>query len=242
MRAILLPIMHRLRQWDISTSARVDRFIANSNVVANRIEKYYRREVDVIHPPVSLGKQEESDKKSSIVVRDDFYLFVGELVDYKRVDLAIEACEKLGKKLCVVGDGRRSTKLQNLAKSKNVEFLGRVSDAQLYQLMMSAKCLLFPGEEDFGMVPVEALLCGLPVIAFASGGALDIIGRDTKLGVLFDKANSSSLADAINLFEAKFSLDRNYLRRSAKKFEPKIFRKKFVQVVSDEFSKRAKYD
>ncbi|HEX5226540.1 MAG TPA: glycosyltransferase [Bryobacteraceae bacterium] len=176
-RALMTPLTHYLRLWDYASAARVDEFVANSENVRRRIQKTYRRESHVVRPPVAV---EQFYWKPA----EDFYLVVSELVPYKRVELAIRAFNRLGRKLRVAGDGPEYKTLRRLAGS-NIEFCGRVSDAELRELFARCRAFLMPGEEDFGMTMVEALASGKPVIAFARGGALEIVPDFG--GLLYDR-------------------------------------------------------
>src|SRR5262249_4672257 len=155
-----------LRLWDVSSAARVDQFIANSEFVAKRIAAYYGRDSVVIHPPVDTAGEDAARADS---LRKPYYLVAGELVAYKRVDLAIEAANALGLRLVVAGEGEQRRRLQAMA-GPTIEFTGRVGDAEFRSLLAGARALVFPGLEDFGIVPVEALACGTPLIAYARGG------------------------------------------------------------------------
>ncbi|MEH6676982.1 glycosyltransferase, partial [Phenylobacterium sp.] len=164
-----MPLLtHYLRIWDTTSSARVDKFIANSRHVAARIDKYYRRDADVIPPPVDVENFTSSPSTG------DYYLWVGEITQYKRPDIAVEAFRKLGRRLVIIGDGEERKKLEAGAPA-NIEFRGRTSTEELRQTLQECRALIFPGEEDFGIVPVEAMAAGRPVIAFGSGGALDSV-------------------------------------------------------------------
>lgn len=187
------PILHKMRLWDRVAAERVDHFIANSNYISKRIAKYYGRESDVIYPPVDLGKFSVGYGER------DYYVAVGRLIPYKRFDLVVEAFNKLGKPLKIVGDGPEMAKLKRKAK-KNVEFLGRVGDKDLQEIYQGAKALIFPQIEDFGIVPLEAIACGTPVIAYGRGGALETV-IDGVSGVFFDEQTGESLAKAVSKFE-----------------------------------------
>ena len=191
-RAAMMPIANYLRLWDYSTAARVDRFLANSANVRQRIWKTYRREADVVHPPVDVA---------SCYWRpaSDYFLAVSELVEYKRIDVAVRAFSRTGRRLVVAGDGPEYRRLRALA-APNVEFTGRVSDAVLHDLFARARAFVMPGEEDFGMTPVEALASGKPVIALARGGALETVPPYG--GIFFDEPSEDSLLDALGRFDA----------------------------------------
>jgi glycosyltransferase involved in cell wall biosynthesis len=230
-RAVFDHVAHRLRQWDVTSAARVDRFVANSAFVANRIQRYYGRSADVIHPPVSL----DTFRPVANPTRD-FYLIAGEIVPYKRVDLAIEAFRGLNCKLVIAGRGSAAAKLQRHAPD-NVEFMGRVSDDELAGLYANCRALVFPGEEDFGLVPLEVMASGRPVIAYGSGGALESV-KDLETGLFFRQHTVESLRDAITRFElieSKFRPER--LRAHAEGYSEANFRAKFRQIVDSELSR-----
>lgn len=169
-------LLHYMRIWDVASSNRVDYFIANSNEVKKRIQKHYKREAVVINPPVRCNLFNISN------VDGDYYLVLSRLVGYKRFDLAVEACKNLNKKLIVIGEGPEREKLEKLANgNENIKFLGRLPDEEVKKYMAECKALIFPGEEDFGIVPVEAQSCGRPVIAYGKGGVLDsVINRKNR--------------------------------------------------------------
>ena len=215
LRLILPPLLSRLRREDAIGAARVDRFVANSMHVANRIRKYYRRSAVVVHPPVDVEPFLACERAPG-----DDYLVVSRLVPYKRVDLAVAACSRLGRPLVVVGDGRSLERLQAIA-GPSVSFVGHVGDRRLRELMASCRALLFPGEEDFGMVPVEAQAAGVPVIAYGAGGALETV-LDGRTGVFFREQTVDCLCEAIEHFE-RLSLDPDEGRRQALAFAPEHF-------------------
>ena len=203
-RPIFALTAHRLRQWDYATAARVDAFVCNSQYVASRIRKFYRRDATVIYPPVEVKAAEVSSEV------EDYYLAAGRLVGYKRFDLAVAACNALGRRLKVIGNGPDMEKLRRMA-GRGVEFLGSVSEAEKNRAFARCRALLFPGEEDFGMVPVEAQAHGRPVVALGSGGVLETVrGLEDEgctrvaqpTGVLFAEPTADALADAIQRFEA----------------------------------------
>lgn len=215
-RMIVLPLISYLRVWDVSSSSRVHSFIASSNYVAQRIKKYYGRESQVIYPPVDTDYFLPGEGKG-----EDYFLIVSALVPYKKIDLAIEVFKKKKEKLLIVGDGPDLKKLKKMA-SKNVLFLGSVSDQKLLGLYQNAKAFLFPGIEDFGIAPLEAQACGLPVIAFGKGGALETV-KDGETGILFYKQTIDSLADAIDRFQ-NMEFNKSEIRRWAEKFSYQNFK------------------
>lgn len=229
-RAAFSLMAHYTRQWHVSTAARVDRFAANSQHVAARIRKYYRRESTVIHPPVDISVGYVSGKT------DDEYLVVSRLVSYKRVDLAIEACNRLGRRLRVAGTGPEYKRLRKLA-GPTVEFLGRIDDGSLHEAYAHCRALLFPAEEDFGIVPVEAQSFGRPVIAYGRGGALETViglqpGIDVQAatGIFFHQQTVEALVGAITAFESNESLFcRTFIRAHTEHFSRERFIEEFTQ-------------
>jgi glycosyltransferase involved in cell wall biosynthesis len=193
-RLILALCITRLRLWDQASSLRVDRFVANSNYVASRIGRYYRRTAHVIHPPVDVDDFALSE------IRGDYYLITGRHVGYKRLDLAIAACNALGRRLVITGDGPETPRLRALA-GPTIDFVGRCSFDALKRYYAEARAFLMPGEEDFGIAPVEAMASGRPVIAFARGGATETV-VDGKTGLFFREQSAASLGDAILAYEA----------------------------------------
>lgn len=188
---LLLP---GLRRWDVLSAQRVDRIVANSHYVARRVRKYWRREAAVVHPPVNTRAFVPRDSTGG-----DHYLCFGRLTCYKRVDLAVQACTRLRRPLVVIGDGEERRRLEAIA-GPNVQFLGRQDDAAVRELLSRSRALLFPGEEDFGIVPVEAMSAGVPVIAYGRGGARETV-VDGKTGLLFAEQTSAALEEAILRFE-----------------------------------------
>lgn len=215
-------LLGAIREWDRRTSDRVTHFIAISKTVQDRIRECYGRDSVVIYPPVDTEFY-----TPSAVPREDFFLVVSALAPYKRFDLAIEACRKLGKKLVVIGSGQDAAKLRATA-GPGIEFLGWQPDEVIRDHLRRAKALLFPGEEDFGIVPLEAQACGCPVIAFGRGGATETVralgdGPDPT-GVLFDEQTVESLAEAIERFE-----------RDADRFDPRAARRQAMRFRKDRF-------
>jgi glycosyltransferase involved in cell wall biosynthesis len=200
-RLLMRPLARNLRMWDFASAARVDRFIANSANVQQRIWKTYRRESTVVHPPVAV---------ETFFYRppEDFFLMVSELVGYKRLDYAIQHFSRTGRKLRVVGDGPEYRSLKRLAGS-SVEFSGRVAASDLRELYARSRALVMPGEEDFGITMVEALASGKPVIALGRGGACEIVAQEDQLGgILYESPTGEDLEDALIRFE---SIDHEFL-------------------------------
>jgi glycosyltransferase involved in cell wall biosynthesis len=226
---------HYMRLWDYAAAARVDYFVANSWNVAGRIGKHYRRKATVINPPVDVCAGYISPEV------DDYYLTVGQLVDYKRVDLAIEACNRLGRPLRVIGEGEEFERLRTLA-GPTVKFLGHLPDQELRENYARCRALLFPGEEDFGIVPVEAQSFGRPVIAFGRGGALETVvggfatvprAPESSTGVFFAEQSADSLADAILFFESNESrFSPAFIRRHAERFNVSRFKNELATFIS----------
>lgn len=212
------------RAWDIAAASRVDVFLANSKYTAQRIKKFYQRSAIVVYPPIDT----EYFTPNSKTQRENFYLFVSRLIPYKRADLAILACNQLKKKLKIVSIGPELKKLKKIA-GPNVEFLGQITDEKLRNLYQSAKALIFPAEEDFGIVPVEAASCGCPVIAYSQGGQAETI-VDKKTGILFNKQNSTSLIQAIEQLEKTRFSDKT-ISRHAHEFSRKVFQQKIKKII-----------
>jgi len=220
-----------LRRRDLAASRGPSRFLANSTFVAERIRRFYGRDADVLHPPVDV------DPLLGLERRDGgYYLFLSRLVPYKRADLAVAACARLGRPLKVVGGGRAEAAVRAQA-GPGTEFLGRVGDAELPGLLAGARALLFPGEEDFGIVPVEAQAAGVPVIAYGRGGVRDTV-VDGETGVLFGEQTVEALCAAIERFETREWPD-GPLRENARRFRPEVFRRGLAQVVLATVEERA---
>jgi glycosyltransferase involved in cell wall biosynthesis len=223
---LALPLMlRRLRRQDVEGATSPDVFVANSRNVADRIRRYYGRSAEVVNPPVDVKRLLSLPRQ-----QDDHYLVFGRVVPYKRVELAVAACARLGRSLKVAGDGRAMASVRAAAAGHaEIELLGRVQDAERDALMSSARALLFPGEEDFGIVPVEAQASGLPVIAYEVGGASETV-IDGRTGVLFEQQSALGLAAAIERFEA-LKLDEQAIRRNAERFGRERFRSEMAEVI-----------
>jgi glycosyltransferase involved in cell wall biosynthesis len=217
----MMPILsHYLRLWDVSSAHRVDSFVANSATVAARIRRYYGMEAEVIYPPVDIDAFHvaEPDKIG------DYYLMAGELVSYKRPDLAVRAFNEMGSNLVVIGGGEMLDQLRRIA-GPSVKVLGPQPFDVLRDHYSRCQALIFPGEEDFGMVPVEAMASGRPVIAFGRGGALETV-VDGESGLFFEEQSVDAIASAIKRF-ASFTVDPAKISGHARKFAIEQFKIKF---------------
>ncbi len=225
-RFVIPSILHNLRIWDRAAADRVDRYLANSEYVVGRIEKYYRREAEVIYPPVSM---EDFDPPSE---REDYYLAVGRLIPYKRFDLIVKAFNELKLPLKIIGTGNQEKKLRRIA-DRNIEFLGMVPEKELLNYYRYAKGFVFPQVEDFGITPLEAMAHGCPVIAYAKGGGLETV-EDGKSGLFFHQQTVDGLKRAIHNFERKV-FDPEAVRAQAEKFHEKVFKEKLKAFVNKEW-------
>lgn len=224
-RVVMTPLMHYLRRWDQSTATQVTHFVANSKFVAKRIKSYYGRNSIVINPPVSF---DEFSIRNDI---GDFYLVLGQTVRYKRADLAVEAFNASGRKLIVVGDGEQLPALRKIAKS-NIEIRGRLPFSEIANLLSTCKALIFSGVEDFGIVPLEAMASGRPVIAYKKGGALETVAEGLS-GIFFEEQSIESLNAAIEDFESNYGLfDSKRIRDYVKKFDKNRFKKEFMELIN----------
>jgi glycosyltransferase involved in cell wall biosynthesis len=216
---LLRPVLRALSRWDAATAGRVDRYVAISQHVASRIRRYYNREAGVIYPPVDTGFYSPDDS----VAPENFVLIVSALVPYKRIDVAIEASRLSGTPLRIVGDGpeRAALAARAAATGADIQLLGSVSDEQVRDLYRRAAAVLLPGEEDFGIAPVEAQACGTPVIALARGGALETV-IDGVTGVLVAEATGEAFAAGIAR-AAQSSFDRSTIRTHAVTFDRAVF-------------------
>ncbi len=229
-RMLMPHIAHSLRQWDVTSAARVDRFVANSGHVAARINKYWRRDAGIVYPPVAVADFAPAAPEDL----GDFYLWAGELAPYKRPDLAVEACRRLGKKLVVIGGPDKTRQVLAANAGDTVTFLGHVPFAVLKQHMARCKALIFPGEEDFGIIPVEVMASGRPVIAYGRGGALDSV-IDGETGLLFRDQSIDGLTAAIQRFESEGldRLDPKALVQHAAGFDEGNFQRGIVRELLD---------
>ncbi|HEX2340232.1 MAG TPA: glycosyltransferase [Vicinamibacterales bacterium] len=222
---VMRQVMRRMARWDAATARRVDRFVANSRHVAGRIGRYYNRQATVVYPPVDTAFFHPDG-----TVAGDYFLVVSALVPYKRIELAIAAAARAGVRLKIAGVGTERPRLERLA-GPSVEFLGRVSNDAVRDLYRGAQAVLMPGEEDFGIVPVEAQACGRPTIALAAGGALETI-EDGVTGVLVPEPNVDMFAAAITRV-SRDGFDPQVLRAHAERFSEERFLSDMSQVITD---------
>ena len=220
--------LHQLRQWDVLSANRVDYFLANSDHVARRIWRCYRRQAKVIYPPVNIERFTYQPQK------EDFYLTVSRLVSYKRISLIVEAFNQLGKPLVIIGDGPQLGHIRRLAQG-NIQVLGHQPDSVVEQYMMRAKAFIYAACEDFGIAPVEAQACGTPVIAFGGGGVLETvldIRQHPQLGtgILFSPQKPEALVGAVTTFSGLgHQINPENCRLQAAKFSPTIFKQSYLE-------------
>lgn len=224
-RAAMPWLFHRLRAWDYASAARVDRFVANSNFIKNRIQKAYRRDADVVHPPVETDLFKPSDDVGAQ------YLWVGQMTAYKRADLAMEAFNKLGLPLLMVGDGEMASDIRRRA-GPNITIKARLNFDELRKAYAQSRALVFTAEEDFGIIPVEAMASGRPVLAYNSGGVRDSVTADES-GILFDAQTADSLIEGVERLEGWLpSFDPAVAVRQAQRFAPERFDEGIMKAVA----------
>ncbi len=225
----VLPWMvHYLRSWDYASAQRVDYFVVNALNTARRVHKFYGRSADVLHAPVDAGRFHVSNAPP-----EDFFLVVSRLVGYKRVDLAVEAMSRLGLPLKVVGSGPDTARIRALA-GPTVQFLGRLPDADVTALFSRCRAFLFPGEEDFGIAPLEAMASGRPVIAYGAGGALETV-VEGETGIFFREPTVESLMEAVTRLQAG-SWDAQRLRAHAERFDVPTFQARLKALVEARYA------
>lgn len=230
---LLQPVIRYLQAWDVKTAKTVDCFIAISDWVKQRIFRRYQREAHVVYPFVDL----QTYRLPTESRHENYYLAVSAFAPYKRIDLAIEACNKLDRELWVVGEGQDNSKLRRLAGPKT-KFLGRVSNDELAAIYGNCRALLFPGEEDFGIVPLEAMACGKPVIALALGGCTETV-LEGQTGLFFHEPSVPSLCDALLLFEkSEHSFSPVTCRQQAERFSKERFVREFSAIVTSLLARR----
>ena len=230
-KALVNCLLFFMRIWDKNNNKRVDYFIANSHEIQRRVKETYNRDSVVINPPVRCSLFDVSN------IDGDYYFVVSRLVSYKRFDLAVQACKELGRKLIIIGDGPEREKLEKIADGdKNIIFMGRQPDDVLKKYMQECKALIFPGLEDFGIVPVEAQACGRPVIAYGKGGVLDTV-IDGETGVLFKEQTVEALKKAILKFET-MKFDKMKIREHSLKFDESEFKKKIKEFIDEKIKEK----
>jgi len=228
-RGLLQPFLSWLRVWDRLAADRVDHFIAISQEVRRRIAKVYRREAAIIYPPVNVDRFAPASKI------EDYYLIVGRLVPYRRIDLLIEAFNKMARPLLIAGSGRDRERLESLA-GPTVQFLGYVPDAELPDLFARCRAFVFPGEEDFGIAPIQAMAAGRPVIAYAAGGVLDSVVPG-QTGLLFAEQSVDGIIRAVEAFD-EVKVDTAVIRRHAEQFDISVFKNKMQAFVEEKMAGR----
>ena len=230
-RFFMKRLIPSLRIWDITSANLVDRFVTNSNFVAKRILRIYNRNAHVVYGPVPIKQFLGVERKP-----EDYYLMYGQITPYKRVDIAIEACVKSGRKLIVAGKGLAKKYIKQYKKTDLVSFTGRVSDEEAAVLFAGAKALLYPGIEDLGFVPIEANAAGCPVIAYGEGGALETV-KENVTGIFFNEQSPSSLIEALGRFETMdaegFFKDRELFAEHVQKFSPEAFKERIEKIVTE---------
>jgi len=219
------PFVAPLVRWDLAAAQRPTAFIANSHNVAARAQRYYGRPARVVHPPVDLDRFAVGEGGGG------YFLVVSRLLPYKRIDLAIEACALAGARLVIVGDGPARRALERSAAGTRTEFTGAISDVEVSGLMQRARAVLFPGEEDYGLVPLEANASGRPVVAFGRGGALETVVPGVT-GEFFEEPTGVSLARVLSDLDAS-RYDPARLRAHAEEFSPEIFKGKLREAIDD---------
>lgn len=225
-RGLLPWLITPLRTWDYVAAQRVDYFIAGSRNASRRIAKFYRRDSDVVHSPINVADFHPS------IARGDFFLVMSRLQPYKRIDLAVEACNRLRVPLRIAGDGPDLARLRGIA-GPTVEFLGRVSDTERRNLMGQCRALVFPGEEDYGLTPLEAMASGRPVVAYRGGGALETV-EEGVTGVFFDRPHPDSLAAALESLGDDF--DPVAIRMHAEAFDVAVFKRRMFDVLARRYA------
>jgi len=234
LRPIANYFFKRLRKWDITTINNVTSYVVNSENVAKRVKKFYRKNSTVIYPPIELALFERPLVKN---VKRDIYLSFGAITPYKRIDLLVETFNKNGKKLVVIGNGSEKEKLSSMANS-NISFLGSLSWGEIEKYLDRTRALIFPGEEDFGMIPLEVMAYGVPVLAFKGGGALETVVENENIsessGAFFDGQNPYSIQECIDLFELnETKYNSEWIRSHARKFGEDQFLERFNSHVNN---------
>jgi len=232
-RSVNRFLLAYLRKWDKTACFRPDHYVAISKTVQSRIKNYYHQKSDLVYPPVDIKKFVIRNSKSE--TSKNFFLVVSRLVKYKKVDLVIEAFNDLGWNLKIIGTGREIKKLKSQAKS-NIEFLGELTDKQLLSYYQNCKAVIFPQEEDFGLVPLEAQACGKPVIAYAKGGARETI-IEGETGLFFNRQTKQCLVEKLRAFKPE-QFNQSDCRNQALKFSKEKFKKEFKKIVEKKWQEK----
>ena len=226
-RSLVRPFLGRLQRWERAAADRVDAFVAISSAIQARIRRFYERDSVIVYPPVDTKRFAPSPDGS----HDDYFLIVSRLVPYKRIDLAVRAFTELGLPLWIAGSGRDRASLEAMAGPR-VRFLGRVPDEDLGRLLARCRAFVFPGLEDFGIAPVQAMAAGRPVLAFAGGGALDYVVEGVT-GTLFHEQTPASLADAVRRFDEAALVPAD-IRAQAERFDTEVFKTRLMDVIREQ--------
>jgi len=222
-------ILHEVRQWDRAAADRPDKYLANSKHVAKRLQKYYQVEAEVLYPPVDVDRFYPYEKA------DDYFVIISALTPFKKIDLAISTFNKVGKRLMVIGDGAHRKALEALA-GPTIEILGRKSDQEVKRYLQGSKALIFPGEEDFGITPVEAMACGKPVIAFGKGGVTETV-VDGLTGLFFSEQTVASMEAALaRFYQLENSFNADIIHKRSQQFSRQKFRTEFRKIVEEFYS------
>ena len=225
--------MNYIRVWDRVSADRPDKIIANSNFIAKRIKKYYKRDSTVINPPVTLDSFYAGEKTG------DYFLLVGRLMAYKRFDIVIEAFKILGLKLKIIGRGPELARIQKIAGDNgNIEFLGRLSDQELFKYYAECRAFIFPQEEDFGITAIEAMASGRPVIAYRGGDIPEHV-EEGKTGMFFERQTPEDIAEAVRKMDS-YEFNPEYIRSTVLKFDKEIFKDKIKKYVDSEIAEHRK--
>lgn len=235
-RAAMRRIIPRVREWDYLAAQRVDQFVSNSDYVGKRIKKFYRREATTIYPGTNINPHPVTEEA------DDYYLVVSRFVRYKRIDLAIEACNRLARRLVIIGaGGEEENRLREMA-GPTIEFLGHVTDEEMQRWYSRARAFLFPGIEDYGITPVEAASAGVPTLAYGAGGALETV-RDGKTGLYFHEQSAEALAECIERFEREgVSLTRQQIHDYSLGFSNEVFRERMTSYLTEKLAEKGIID
>lgn len=226
MRFATASLLTQIRIWDYKAANRAHKIVANSKHVQKRIAKYWRRDSEVIHPPVNVKAFELTAD------HEDYFLIVSALTPFKRIDLAVHAFNKVGRRLVIIGDGAQRKLLESMAKP-NIEFLGRKSDVLVREYIQNCRALVFPGEEDFGITPVEAMAAGKPVLAYGVGGVLETV-QAGKSGEFFSEPTEKSLLDGLmRLMMNERHYDYKYIRKIAEQFDESVFEEKIRKAIKE---------